>query len=130
MELDLQSLFGSCVTCTHWLRLRNSPPPSAFGLIYEGGIGQPRETTSLYNPLFKTKRFGTPSGPAKDFYTMHEVCRNLMVWRFPRDIVLLFETKKCRAVFQNSTRFCQICLQTICKYTSWGTSGVPTQKNN
>ncbi len=42
MELDLQSLFGLHVhSCTHWLRPRNPPPP-AFGLIYEGAIGQPR----------------------------------------------------------------------------------------
>jgi hypothetical protein len=27
------------------------PPPPAFGLIYEGAIGQPRYTTSLCNPL-------------------------------------------------------------------------------
>jgi hypothetical protein len=27
------------------------PPPPAFGLIYEGAIGQPRKTTSLCNPL-------------------------------------------------------------------------------
>ncbi len=31
--------------------LSNSHPPSAFGLIYEGVIGQPRKTTSLCNPL-------------------------------------------------------------------------------
>ncbi len=28
-------------SCTHWLRPPNSPRP-AFGLIYEGAIGQPR----------------------------------------------------------------------------------------
>jgi hypothetical protein len=33
MELDLQSLFGLHVhSCTHWLRLRNSPPPPHLGL--------------------------------------------------------------------------------------------------
>jgi hypothetical protein len=46
MELDLQSLFGLPCTGTYssWLRPRNSPPPlsPAFGLIYEGAIGQPR----------------------------------------------------------------------------------------
>ncbi len=43
MELDLQSLFGLHVhSCIHWLRPRNLPPPPAFGLIYEGAIGQPR----------------------------------------------------------------------------------------
>jgi hypothetical protein len=37
MELDLQSLFGLHVhSCTP------QPPPPAFGLIYEGAIGQPR----------------------------------------------------------------------------------------
>jgi hypothetical protein len=37
-------------SCTHWLRPRNPPPP-AFGLVYEGAIGQQRQTTSLFNPL-------------------------------------------------------------------------------
>jgi hypothetical protein len=40
-----QSLFGFlCIQLyiTNWLRPRNSPPPPAFGLIYEGAIGQPR----------------------------------------------------------------------------------------
>jgi hypothetical protein len=57
MELDLQSLFGLLCTasCTFWLRPRNPlSPPSAFGLVYEGSIGQPRWTTSLCNPLLKT----------------------------------------------------------------------------
>ncbi len=35
---------------TYWLRPRNSPP---FGLIYKGAIGQPRQTTSLCDPLLK-----------------------------------------------------------------------------
>jgi hypothetical protein len=41
MELDLQSLkfiWAPVYSCTHWLRPRNSPPTSAFGLIYEGAI--------------------------------------------------------------------------------------------
>jgi hypothetical protein len=43
MELDLQSLFELHVhSCTHWLRPRNLPPPPAFGLMYEGTIGQSR----------------------------------------------------------------------------------------
>ncbi len=51
MELDFQSLFGLHVhICTHWLRPRNIPP--AFGLIYEGAIDQPRQTTSLCDPLY------------------------------------------------------------------------------
>jgi hypothetical protein len=43
IELDLQSIFWLHVhSCTHWLRPRNPPPhPPAFGLIYEGAIGQP-----------------------------------------------------------------------------------------
>ncbi len=28
------------------------PPPPAFGLIYEGAIGQPRWTTSLWLPPY------------------------------------------------------------------------------
>jgi hypothetical protein len=44
MELDVQSLLELHVhSCSHLLRPRNSPsPPPAFGLIYEGAIGQPR----------------------------------------------------------------------------------------
>ncbi len=38
-------------SCTHWLRPRNPLNPSAFGLVYEGAIGQLRQTTSLCNPL-------------------------------------------------------------------------------
>jgi hypothetical protein len=54
-ELDLQSLFGLHLHSRthHSLRPRNSPPPlppSPFGLIYECAIGQPRKTTSLYDP--------------------------------------------------------------------------------
>jgi hypothetical protein len=42
MELDLQS-WAPCAHCTQWLRPRNrNPRPRAFGLIYEGAIGQPR----------------------------------------------------------------------------------------
>ncbi len=37
MELDLLSLFGLYLhSCTHWIRLRNPPPPPAFGIIYDG----------------------------------------------------------------------------------------------
>jgi hypothetical protein len=35
-------IWASAYSCTHWLRPCNAPPPSAFGLIYEGAIGQPR----------------------------------------------------------------------------------------
>jgi hypothetical protein len=45
IELDLQSFFGLQVhSCNHWLRPRihPCPPPPAFGLIFEGAIGQPR----------------------------------------------------------------------------------------
>ncbi len=50
MELDLQSLFG----ILHVYSLAETPqlPPSqAFGLIYEGAIGQQRRTTSHCEPL-------------------------------------------------------------------------------
>jgi hypothetical protein len=53
MEINLQSLFRLHVhSCTHWLRpSKPPPPPPAFGLIYEGAIGQQRKTTSLCDPL-------------------------------------------------------------------------------
>jgi hypothetical protein len=44
-------IWAPAYSWTHWLRPRNSNPPPAFGLIYEGAIGQPRSTTSLCNPL-------------------------------------------------------------------------------
>ncbi len=47
MEFYLQSLFGLHVhSCTRWLRPRNP----AFGLLYEGAIGQPKYR-SLCDPL-------------------------------------------------------------------------------
>jgi hypothetical protein len=51
MELVLQSYLGSCVQLYLLAETPQLPPPPAFGLIYEGAIGQPRETTSLCNPL-------------------------------------------------------------------------------
>jgi hypothetical protein len=35
-------IWAPVYSCTHWLRPCNSPPPPAFGLIYEGAIGQAR----------------------------------------------------------------------------------------
>ncbi len=49
MELDLVYL-GSCVQLYLLAETPKAPPP-AFGLIYEGAIGQPRKTF-LFNPLF------------------------------------------------------------------------------
>ncbi len=43
-EFDLQSLFE--LVCTVTVQVYS------FELIYEGAIGQPRQTTSLFNPLF------------------------------------------------------------------------------
>ncbi len=40
MELDLQSYLGSCVQLYSWAETPQLPPTSAFGLIYEGAIGQ------------------------------------------------------------------------------------------
>jgi hypothetical protein len=45
MELNLQNLFGL------YSLAETLPPPPAFGLIYEGAIGQSKKTTSLCNPL-------------------------------------------------------------------------------
>jgi hypothetical protein len=42
-------IWDTVYSFTHWMRPRNPPPPS-FGLIYEGAIGQPRQTTSLGHP--------------------------------------------------------------------------------
>jgi hypothetical protein len=53
MELDLQSLVGLHVhSCMFSLAETPQPtPPPALGLIYEGAIGQPRQTTSLCDAL-------------------------------------------------------------------------------
>ncbi len=48
-------IWAPVYSCTRWLRHRNSPPPPAplaFGLMYEGAIGQLRWTTSLCNLWF------------------------------------------------------------------------------
>ncbi len=42
----MEFIWAPVFSCTHWLRPRNPPTP-AFGLIYEGAMGQPRYTTSL-----------------------------------------------------------------------------------
>jgi hypothetical protein len=53
MELDLQSLFG--LLCTAVL-IGNCPPPPAFGVLYEGAIGQPRYRRHLFvSPWIQTK---------------------------------------------------------------------------
>jgi hypothetical protein len=69
MELDLQSLFGIGIhvhSCWYRYSLAETThtPPSAFRLIYEGAIGQPRKTTSLCNPLVYLAEFRIriPSG--------------------------------------------------------------------
>ncbi len=36
------------------------PPPPTFGLIYQGAIGQPRYTTSLWNPLCRKDSDAVP----------------------------------------------------------------------
>jgi hypothetical protein len=57
MELDLQSLFGLLCTALIIGCDPATPPSSpAYGLIYEGAIGQPRKTASLCNPPPKTKK--------------------------------------------------------------------------
>ena len=40
--------------CTHWLKPLQLPPPPTFSLIYEGVIGQKRETKTLCNSLSST----------------------------------------------------------------------------
>jgi hypothetical protein len=42
MELDLQSYLVSCVQLYSLAETPQLPPPHAFGLIYEGAIGQQR----------------------------------------------------------------------------------------
>jgi hypothetical protein len=55
MELDLPSLFGLHVHSCILIAETPQPPPTAFGLIYEGAIGQTRLTTSLCDPLVGKK---------------------------------------------------------------------------
>ncbi len=42
MELDIRSLFGLMCTAYSLAETPQLPPTPAFGLIYEGAIGQPR----------------------------------------------------------------------------------------
>ncbi len=46
----------------HWPKPRTPPPPSAFGLIYEGAVGQPRQTTSLCKPMAIAHQDPNPAG--------------------------------------------------------------------
>jgi hypothetical protein len=72
MELDLQSLFGLLCTAVLIGRDPATPPPlPAFGLIYEDAIGQPRNLTSLCNPLTIVFVRGTKWRP-NHFYTRRE----------------------------------------------------------
>ncbi len=48
---SLKFIWAPVYRCTHWLRSRNCPPPPAFGPVYEGAICQPRQMTTLCNPL-------------------------------------------------------------------------------
>ncbi len=67
MQLDLQSLFGlQEYRCTHQLATRNLPPPPSFGLTQEGAIGQPRQTTSLCDPLAQSFSSGSFNNERKD----------------------------------------------------------------
>ncbi len=50
MELDFQSLFGRLCMQLYSLSEAPSTTPISFGLIYEGAVGQPRQT-SLSDPL-------------------------------------------------------------------------------
>jgi hypothetical protein len=87
MELDLQSLFGLHVhSCTRWLRPRNpSPHPSAFGLIYEGAIGQPRQKATLCDPL-KLGLCSTGGRDTKDYKGLGNT---------PYDLLLLCKGVSC-----------------------------------
>ncbi len=65
MQLDVQSLFGPYVYIAQMSSLVENPMhPPAFGLIYEGAIGepgsQPHLDTSLQNVQYKNQ---TPSHP-------------------------------------------------------------------
>ncbi len=61
MGLDLQSLFGLLCTAV-LIGSDNATPPPAFGLIYGGANGQPRQTTSLCDPLY--------TAPSRHRYTV------------------------------------------------------------
>jgi hypothetical protein len=52
MESDLPNLFGLLYAAVLIGRDPATPPP-AFGLIYEGATGQPKQTTSLCTPLLQ-----------------------------------------------------------------------------
>jgi hypothetical protein len=82
--------------CTHWLRPRNPLNPPAFGLVYEGAIGQRRKTTSLCNPLllgitevFKVYRIHYSNTLAHNFpsllYTIRRALQRRSDLCFPRN---------------------------------------------
>jgi hypothetical protein len=73
MELcrSTKFIWAPVYSFTHWLRPRSFRPPPAFGLIYEGVIGQPRQTTSLCSPLeyalvIRSPRWQVPNSGAQE----------------------------------------------------------------
>ncbi len=76
MELDLQSLFEILrVQLNSLAETPQLPPPPAFGLTYEGAIGQPRLTASLCNPLMEMKMLWIPI-----FYVVQVSKRRRKYW--------------------------------------------------
>jgi hypothetical protein len=49
--LNMEFVWAPVYSCIHWLRPRNSPPPPAFGPMYEGAIGQPKIDIIFLYPL-------------------------------------------------------------------------------
>ncbi len=60
LRVNLQNLFGLHVHSSVLIGWDLATSPPAFGLIYEGAIGQPRQTISLWDPL--DLLFGTGTG--------------------------------------------------------------------
>jgi hypothetical protein len=90
---------------SYWLRPRNPPfpLPPAFGLVYEGAIGQPSWTTSLCDPLSWTQSHEKSQSPS------HKIKRVLkstggITWTV--GIISAAAAISCAAYYITVLRFC------------------------
>ncbi len=115
MELDFQSLFGLQVTWYAQLyslaEIPQLPPPSAFGLVYEGAIGQPRWTTSPCDPWFILIRFNglwriTNYGKGSCVKRAIKRCRDVEKWSHSAELDPFPTTQQIRYRFEQYLWIC------------------------
>ncbi len=89
-----QFIWAPVYSCTHWMR------PPAFGLMYEGAIGQIRQATSLWYPLIGAFQRGLRNtrGIMKNWIFNNETQVFFSVLKFERSVNMQFSD-----VFEDKT---------------------------